>query len=130
MLALDVIHQTTNHSLKMNTVREEQVNSHHGAVKRKYIQGQAILVKDYRNDPRTHYTSFWECYNCVYIQGSTWVRHANQLRQSKLPETKSNSTITLLNTFEMPQQRPQEMLWNKRVTPSKNCTKKITYATK
>lgn len=46
-LRTDVIHRTRSHSLKRNTMIEEQYNRNYREVKRKYGPGQ--LVKGYHN---------------------------------------------------------------------------------
>lgn len=45
-LHIDVIQPTINHSLKWNTVMEEQFNSHHRAVKHRYVQGHRVFAED------------------------------------------------------------------------------------
>lgn len=44
-LHIDVIHQTTNNSLKMNMGVEEQCNFYHGAVKAIAVRGKFVHAK-------------------------------------------------------------------------------------
>ena len=95
---------------------ERQYNHHHGSVQRKFLPGQQVLVRDYRNNTETwtqgHIVQ--QIGNVTYnvnVQNSIWVRHSKQLRPSHLPvEIQQDPTIPLnilLDTFDLPQQTPE-----------------------
>ena len=115
-LHIDVLRPKQHHSIRRNTKMEKQYNRHHGSVQRKFLPGQQVLARDYRNNTET-----WTqgrivpqtgnvTYN-VNVQNSIWVRHSNQLRPSHLPvEIQQDPTIPLnilLGTFDLPQQTPE-----------------------
>ena len=95
---------------------ERQYNCHHGSVQRKFLPGQQVLARDYRNNTETwtqgHIVQ--QTGNVIYnvnVQNSIWVRHSKQLRPSHLlVEIQQDPTIPLnilLDTFDLPQQIPE-----------------------
>ena len=111
-LHIDVIRPKQHHSIRRNIKMERQYNRHHCSVQRKFLLGQQVLARDYRNN-----TEIWTqghivqqtgnvTYN-VNAQNSIWVRHSNQLRPSHLPVKIQDPNIPLnilLDTFDLPQQ--------------------------
>ena len=133
-LHIDVIHPAPQHSQKRNMMMEEQFNQHHGAVKRTYVPGQSVLAKDYRRGKERWIQGriIRRSGNVIYdvdIESTVWVRHANQLRSSHLPETRSDFTLPLdilLDTFELPPQRSQDIPKDNPKTPNK-CVLRKSY---
>ena len=94
-------------------VMEKQFNQLHGEVKPTYIPGQYVLAKDYRNGEKKKWIQgriLYRSENVIYgvdIESTVWLRQTNQLRSSRLPETKSHFTLPLdivLDTFELSSQ--------------------------
>lgn len=111
-LPIDIICPLPSNSLKRNKTMERQFNHRHGAVSRQFLPGQPVWAKDYRNGKEkwTQGYIILRSGNVIYdvdVQSTTWVRHANQLHHSYLPERQSNDTViplnVLLDTFELPQ---------------------------
>lgn len=91
---------------------ENQFNHNHGTPPYLFVRRQPVLAKDCRNGkekwtPRYIGRCAGNVIYGIHMQSSIWVRYANQLRLSRLQETKSNNTVItfkmLLGTFEHPQ---------------------------
>ena len=115
-LHIDVLRPKQHHSIRRKTKMEKQYICHHGSVQRKFLPGQQVLARDYRNNTETWTQGriVQQTGNVTYnvnVQNSIWVRHSNQLRPSHLPvEIQQDPTIPLnilLDTFDLPQQTPE-----------------------
>ena len=49
-LHIDILRPKQHHSIRRNTKMERQYNRHHGSVQRKFLPGQQVLARDYRNN--------------------------------------------------------------------------------
>ena len=86
-LHIDVLRPKQHHSIRRNTKMERQYNRHHGSVQRKFLPGQQVLARDYRNNTETWTQGriVQQTGNVTYnvnVQNYIWVRHSNQLRPS------------------------------------------------
>lgn len=67
---------------------------------------QKITAKNRSNDAL--YLTLEMLHIMFIFQSAVWIRHANQLQPSNLPETKSDFPLDIiLNTFELPPQSSQ-----------------------
>uniref|UniRef100_A0A5S6Q5U1 Integrase catalytic domain-containing protein n=1 Tax=Trichuris muris TaxID=70415 RepID=A0A5S6Q5U1_TRIMR len=105
-LTLDFIQPTARQQRRRNEKMEQQFNRHHGARKRQFTIGDAVLVKD-------HYANCWipatvrrRLGNVVYqveTKHGMWYKHANQIQQ-RTSSNRLNATgmfSSLFNTFAL-----------------------------
>lgn len=79
---------------------EKQFNHRHETVPHLFVPGQTIFAKDYHYGKEKWAPGYIVRYtgNVICgIQSTMWAKHTNQLHPSRLPETKSNDTVILMD---------------------------------
>ncbi|KFD46790.1 hypothetical protein M513_12318 [Trichuris suis] len=89
---------------------QEQFNRHHGAKKREFFPGEAVIVRDYRRSitkpcwtPAQVLRRHGNCLYDVCVKGLVWRRHANQIRSrvAVARNTEADPDLPLFDTFAL-----------------------------